>query len=87
MEENKQEKATEIDVRLEFERLFKPIEALQKLLIAEANRLSDDGVDATRFSIEVNKNQIIIRVGSIVLYHEVRISVFDLDNPLPNTGA
>ena len=83
MEENKQEKATEIDVRLAFERLFKPIEALQKLAIAEANRLSEDGIDTNRFEVEISPNMISLRIGDVVLYHELRVYVYDYT---PNRG-
>lgn len=82
-EANGLEKATETDAKVLFETLFKPIEALQKLLSAEAKRLSDDNVDVSRLEIELTQTKITIRIGSIVLWHEIHFGCFDLSKNEP----
>ena len=73
----KKEQATEVDVRLMFDALFKPIEALQKMIAAEAQRLGDNNVDTSRVEVEISPNMISVRIGDIVLYHEIKVYVYD----------
>lgn len=77
-EEKKElEAATEIDAEVVYEKLKSALEAFQKLVIAEKERLEKDGVNVKKFSVSIEPSEISIRIGEIALFHEIRHYIYN----------
>ena len=72
------ERPTETDVRLLFCDLQKAMEALQRIFVSELDKLGDDNVDTAHAGIEIKRNQLIVRLGDYVMYHDVHDSILHL---------
>jgi len=70
------EQATEIDIEHLFTELFKPTEALQKIVCSALERLDRDGVDTKGFYLTIEKDQLTIHLGKYSLYHEIRHNIY-----------
>ena len=70
------EQATEIDIEHLFTELFKPTEALQKIVCSALEKLDQEGVDTRDFYLTIEKDQLTLHLGKYSLYHEIRHSVF-----------
>lgn len=70
------EQATEIDLERLYDALAKPIEALQKLISAELESLSSQGVDTNGFYLSVEPMEFTIHIGDYSLLHEIRHNIY-----------
>ena len=54
------------------------MEALQRIFVGELDKLKDDNIDTEHAGIEIKRNQLIVRLGDYVMYHDVHDSILYL---------
>lgn len=66
-----QETPNEADLERIFMAFKKSMETLQILLQAEAKQFEEEGVECKRLSLEIEPNELTVRVGEFMLWHKI----------------
>lgn len=72
------EQPTDVDVRIMFGKMRKPMEALQSLFVAALNELNSNGIDTSDAKLEIKDGELTVRLGDYVMWLSVRENIFKI---------